>query len=86
MYSPKRAKYGSCPNMAPSHNTIPHATTWFQVRRVRKPKRSFNCLTVDFEKVVHCVFQLNTFAAIVDLSRFSNSCLRLLKFSDDNNE
>jgi hypothetical protein len=29
---------------------------------------------------------LNTFAAIVDLSRFNNSCLRLLKISDDNNE
>jgi hypothetical protein len=29
---------------------------------------------------------INTFAAIVDLSRFNNSCLRLLKFSDDNNE
>jgi hypothetical protein len=28
----------------------------------------------------------NTFAAIVDLSRFNNSCLRLLKISDDNNE
>jgi hypothetical protein len=29
---------------------------------------------------------VNTFAAIVDLSRFNNSCLRLLKISDDNNE
>jgi hypothetical protein len=29
---------------------------------------------------------LNTFAAIVDRSRFNNSCLRLLKISDDNNE
>jgi hypothetical protein len=29
---------------------------------------------------------INTFAAIVDLSRFNNSCLRLLKISDDNNE
>jgi hypothetical protein len=28
----------------------------------------------------------NTFAAIVDLSRFNNSCLRLLKIGDDNNE
>jgi hypothetical protein len=28
----------------------------------------------------------NTFAAIVDRSRFNNSCLRLLKISDDNNE
>jgi hypothetical protein len=27
---------------------------------------------------------LNTFAAIVDFSRFNNSCLRLLKISDDN--
>jgi hypothetical protein len=31
-------------------------------------------------------FSLNTFAAIVDRSRFNNSCLRLLKISDDNNE
>jgi hypothetical protein len=29
---------------------------------------------------------INTFAAIVDLSRFNNSCLRLLKISDDNND
>jgi hypothetical protein len=29
---------------------------------------------------------LNTFAAIIDLSRFNNSCLRLPKISDDNNE
>jgi hypothetical protein len=29
---------------------------------------------------------LNTFTAIVDLSRFNNSCLRLLKISDYNNE
>jgi hypothetical protein len=28
----------------------------------------------------------NTFAAIVDLSRFNNSCSRLLKISHDNNE
>jgi hypothetical protein len=34
-------------------------------------------------KYEECV---NTFAAIVDLSRFNNSCLRLLKISDDNNE
>jgi hypothetical protein len=27
---------------------------------------------------------INTFAAIVDLSRFNNSCLTLLKISDDN--
>jgi hypothetical protein len=27
---------------------------------------------------------VNTFAAIVDLSRFNNSCLRLLKIRDDN--
>jgi nicotinamide riboside transporter PnuC len=27
---------------------------------------------------------INTFAAIVDLSGFNNSCLRLLKISDDN--
>jgi hypothetical protein len=33
-----------------------------------------------------CQFYLNTFAAIVDRSRFNNSCLRLLKISDDNNE
>jgi hypothetical protein len=29
---------------------------------------------------------VNTFAAIVDLSRFNNSCLRLLKISNDNNK
>jgi hypothetical protein len=29
---------------------------------------------------------INTFAAIVDRSRFNNSRLRLLKISDDNNE
>jgi len=28
---PKPAKYGPRPNMAPSHNTIPYATTWIQV-------------------------------------------------------
>jgi hypothetical protein len=28
----------------------------------------------------------NTSAAIVDRKRFNNSCLRLLKISDDNNE
>jgi hypothetical protein len=33
--------------------------------------------------MITCV---NTFAAIVDLSRFNNPCLRLLKISDDNNE
>jgi hypothetical protein len=32
------------------------------------------------------VIAVNTFAAIVDHSRFNNSCLRLLKISDDNNE
>jgi ABC-type multidrug transport system fused ATPase/permease subunit len=32
------------------------------------------------------MLDINTFAAIVDLSRFNNSCLRLLKISDDNNE
>jgi hypothetical protein len=30
--------------------------------------------------------EINTFAAIVERSRFNNSCLRLLKISDDNNE
>jgi hypothetical protein len=29
---------------------------------------------------------VNTFAAIVDRSRFNNSCLRLLKIGDDSNE
>jgi hypothetical protein len=37
-------------------------------------------------KVVSFWCVINTFAAIVDLSRFNNSCLRLLKISDDNNE
>jgi hypothetical protein len=36
--------------------------------------------------VISCVDTSNTFAAIVDLSQFNNSYLRLLKISDDNNE
>jgi hypothetical protein len=35
---------------------------------------------------ITALFILNTFAAIVDQSRFNNSCLGLLKINDDNNE
>jgi hypothetical protein len=43
-----------------------------------------NTFLVGVYKYINCLF--NTFAAIVDLIRFNNSCLKLLKISDDNNE
>jgi hypothetical protein len=39
-----------------------------------------------FSVIILNLYYFNTFAAIVDLSRFNNLCLRLLKSSDDNNE